>query len=88
MTATALVEESMGLRKNVARTGRFKKNQKPPTGLAAIMKEQGRKWVWLAQVTGYSPTHVNAMGSRREPMTSRFIKLAASALGVPEEAIL
>jgi hypothetical protein len=64
-----------------------KKRRAPRTSVAKIMRKQGRTYVWLADVTGYSKTHVNAMANKRAPMNPRFIKLAAQALGVPEAAV-
>lgn len=67
--------------------GRKKATARPRTRIAAVMKEQGRTYVWLAKETGYSRTHVNAMANKRAPMNPKFVKLAASALGVAESVV-
>lgn len=54
--------------------------------IAAAMKRQGRKWVWLCAATSYSRTHVAQMMSGHEPMSPKFVKLAHNALGIPEDA--
>jgi len=69
------------------RSGRRRTTSKAPTPLAALMREQGRSYVWLARVTGYSTTHCNAVANGREAMTVRFAKLAGAALGVTEEGL-
>lgn len=52
-----------------------------------LMTQQGRKWTWLATETGYSRTHITEMMGGRAPLSPKFVKLAATALGVDESAV-
>lgn len=48
-----------------------------------LLGYQGRTGSWLAEVTGYSRTHVSRMLNESEPVSPEFADRAARALGVP-----
>lgn len=51
------------------------------------MEQQGRRHVWLAELTGVSPSHVTrVMNGERQP-GPEFRRIAAEALGVPEDEL-
>lgn len=57
------------------------------TNLRRIMEQQGRRHVWLAELTGVSPSHVTrVMNGERQP-GPEFKRAAAEALGVPVEEL-
>lgn len=57
------------------------------TNLRRIMEQQGRRHVWLAELTGVSPSHVTrVMNGERQP-GPEFKRAAAAALGVPVEEL-
>ncbi len=52
-----------------------------PRGLAAVVKEQGRTFVWLSRKTGYSVTQISRVARREHPGSERFHIAMRTALG-------
>lgn len=50
-------------------------------GLKDVLQEQGRSYVWLARVTGYSESQIQRVASGVHPGSSRFHAAVRMALG-------
>jgi len=49
--------------------------------LRAVVRDQGRSFVWLARQTGYSPEHVARVANREHPGSQKFHLAMRAALG-------
>lgn len=56
-----------------------------PSRLQQVMRVQGRQVNWIAEQTDYAPSQVSRILNGSVPMTEKFARRAARALGVPVE---
>jgi hypothetical protein len=52
------------------------------TPLWERMKREGRRWAWLAEVTGYDRTYLYLIRAGRKPVTEKFMDRVAAAFGL------
>ena len=63
------------------RVGGGGKTHSKPRTLRAVVREQGRSYVWLARQTGYSADHIAGVAKRRRVGSAAFHIAMSGALG-------